>query len=321
MAELPIAFAPDLHPRTFVAGHRGLLGSAVTRNLAARGFANVLTRTSQELDLGDQTRTFEFFERERPEYVFLCAAKVGGIKANAVARGEFLYKNLAIQNNVMEAARRSGVKKLLFVGSSCIYPRDSVCPIKEDALLTGPFEPSNEGYALAKTAGVKMCEFYREQYGCDYVAALPTNLFGINDQYDPDKSHLLPALIRKVHFAKVEGRDEIEIWGTGTPRREFMLSDDCADALVFLMERYSSAAPINVGTGEDHTILELARAVSRVVFGQGRADLKLKIDPSKPDGMMRKVLDVGRLDLLGWRSRTSLDDGVAVAYKDFLSRV
>ncbi|MBI3543884.1 MAG: GDP-L-fucose synthase, partial [Deltaproteobacteria bacterium] len=249
-----------------------------------------------------------------PEYVFDCAAKVGGIKANMDAPAEFLYLNLQIQNNVFEAARLSGVKKLLFVGSSCIYPKQAECPIREESLLTGPFEPTNEGYAIAKVAGVRMCQYYRKQYGSNYIAAIPTNLYGPGDHYDLNKSHLLPALIRKTHEAKLAGRDSIEVWGSGKPRREFMTSDDCADALVFLMRKYEGAEPINVGTGVDHTILELAETVARVLG----ARVSFKLDATKPDGMMRKVVDVSRLTELGWKSRIALEDGIRTAYEDFL---
>lgn len=303
--------------RIYVAGHRGLLGSAVVRRLQAEGFSNLILRTSSEVDLTNQSQAFAFLDEQKPEYVFDCAAKVGGIKANMIAPAEFLYRNLEIQNNLFEGCRRAGVKKLLFVGSSCIYPGQAPCPIKESALLTGPFEPTNEGYAIAKVAGVRMCQFYRKQYDCDYVAAIPTNLFGINDHYDLEKSHLLPALIRKVHDAKTEGRRVIEVWGSGTPRREFMLSDDCADALVFLMKNYSGGEPVNVGTGVDHTVIELAQAVARVLAH----DVEIKTDPTKPDGMMRKLVDVTRLAGLGWRSGISLEQGIRVAYDDFLSQL
>lgn len=303
--------------KIYVAGHRGLLGSAVVRRLQSEGFDNLITASSQDLDLTNQSATTEFLKAKRPEYVFLCAAKVGGIKANMEALGEFMYKNLAIQNNVIEGSRQIGVKKLLFVGSSCIYPKLAPTPITEDSLLTGPFEPTNEGYALAKVAGVRMCQFYRKQYGVDFISAIPTNLYGINDHYDLDKSHLLPALIRKIHTAKTEGRREIEVWGSGKPRREFMLSDDCADAMVHLMKTYSSEAPVNVGTGVDHTIIELAHMVAKVLEWQ----IEIRLDPSKPDGTMRKVVDVSRLKNLGWAPKHTLEQGIAVAYRDFLKHV
>jgi GDP-L-fucose synthase len=302
--------------KIYVAGHRGLLGSAVVRNLTKQGYSNLLLRTSQELDLIRQESTFNFFEKERPEYVFLCAARVGGIGANMKFSGEFLYQNLQIQNNVMEGARRVGVKKLLFVGSSCIYPKQAEVPIKESALLTGPLEITNEGYALAKIAGIKMCELYRKQYGCDFISAQPTNLFGINDQYHPEYSHLLPSLIRKVHEAKKTGSGFIEIWGSGKPRREFLLSDECADALVFLMQNYSDPSPVNVGTGKDETVLALAQTVAEAIG----VKLEFRLDPSKPDGTMRKVLDVSRLKELGWVSKIGLLSGIRIAYEDFLKK-
>lgn len=306
----------NLQSKIYVAGHRGLLGSAVVRNLREKGFHNLLLRTSHELDLMKQQSTFEFLESEKPEFVFLCAAKVGGIKANRDAPAEFLYRNLQIQNNVIEGSHRIGVKKLMFVGSSCIYPLTATCPIREIDAKPGPFEITNEGYALAKMTGLRMCQYYRSQYGSPFISAIPTNLFGANDNYDLDKAHLLPALIRKIHTAKVKGTNLIEVWGSGTPRREFMLSDDCADALVFLMQNYSSADPVNVGTGEDRTILELAEAVAKVLGVQ----IEIRLDPTKPDGIMRKVLDVTRLKELGWVSRMSLEEGIQRAYEDFLQR-
>jgi len=302
--------------RVYVAGHRGLLGSAVVRRLKSLGYENLLLRTSDVLDLTRQDETLAFLAAERPDYVFLCAAKVGGIKANMDAPADFLFQNLQIQNHVIEGSRRCGVKKLLFVASSCVYPKDAPQPIKEASLLTGPFEPTNEGYAVAKVAGLRLCQYYRQQYGCDFITAVPTNLFGMNDHYDLQKSHLLPALIMKVHAAKVAQRPGMEIWGTGRARREFMSSDDCADALVFLMQNYSAAEPINVGTGEDKTVLELAETVARVLG----ARVAVTTDASKPDGMLRKVVDVSRLRELGWTSKVSLEEGIAVAYRDYLAR-
>ena len=310
-----MSFSPK--SKVYIAGHGGLLGSAVHRKLVASGFSNFVLRTSRELDLTDTTATFNFLAQEKPEYVFLCAAKVGGIQANLDAPAEFLYQNLAIQNNVIEGSRQAGVTKLLFVGSSCIYPNPPRCPITEDQLLQGPFEFSNEGYAIAKTAGIRLCQFYRKQYGCDFISAIPTNLFGVNDHYDLKKSHLLPALIRKIHTAKVEGRSEIEVWGTGQPRREFMLSDDCADGLVFLMQNYSGPEFFNVGTGVDHSIVELVEKVAQVL----KHPVKIRLDPTKPDGMMRKVLDVSKLEAMGWKSKVSLEEAIRVAYEDFLKRV
>jgi GDP-L-fucose synthase len=304
----------EKNSKIYVAGHRGLLGSAVVRQLLKRGFTNLLLKTRQELDLMDQEATFAFLKNEKPQYVFLTAAKVGGIKANMESLGSFLYENLQIQNNVMEASRLAKVKKLLFVGSSCIYPREAEQPISEDQLLNGHLEPTNEGYAIAKIAGIKMCEFYRKQYGCDYISAIPTNLFGINDNYNLETSHFVPAMIRKVHEAKTTGRKTVEMWGTGKPRREFMLSDDCADALVFMMENYSGDTPLNVGIGDDITVIDLAKIVAKVL----RADVEFKLDSSKPDGMMRKVLNVDRLKKLGWTSKIKFEDGVAIAYEEFL---
>src|SRR3989344_4486671 len=272
--------------KIYVAGHRGLLGSAVKRHLEKDGHTNLLLRTSAELDLSEQAATFAFLEREKPDFAFLCAAKVGGIKANADALGEFLYKNLQIQNNVIEGARRSGVKKLLFVGSSCIYPKETPVPIRESQLLSGPLEATNEGYALAKIAGIRMCQFYRRQYGCDFISAIPSNLYGISDNYDLTTAHMLPALIRKVHEAKAKSDPVVEVWGTGKPRREFLLSDDCADALVFLMHNYSEESPVNVGSGVDATILELLDSVTKVLEVKAR----IKMDSSKPDGVMRKLV-------------------------------
>lgn len=301
--------------RVWVAGHQGLLGSAVARRLARDGHARLITRTRAELDLRDAAATLRFLEEERPEYVFMCAAKVGGIKANMDAPADFLLENLQLQSAVLDGCRRVGVRRLLFVGSSCIYPREAPCPITEEALLTGPLEPTNEGYALAKLAGLRLCQFMRAQHGCDFVTAIPTNLFGPGDHYDLERAHLLPALIRKVHEAKRDGRREVPLWGSGRPRREFMLSDDCADALVFIMERHEGGAPLNVGTGRDATVLELAQAVARVL----EADVGFVLDPTRPDGMMRKLLDISRLTALGWTSRVSLDDGIRATYADFLA--
>lgn len=300
--------------RIYVAGHRGLLGSAVARRLARDGHERLIVRTSRELDLRDPAATSRFLEEERPEYVFMCAARVGGIKANMDAPADFLLENLQLQNSVLDASRRAGVRRLLFVGSSCIYPREAPNPISERALLTGPLEPTNEGYALAKIAGIRLCQALRAQHGCDFVTAIPTNLFGPGDHYDLERAHLLPALIRKVHEAKAQGRREVPLWGSGRPRREFMSSDDCADALVFVMERYAGAEPINVGTGVDATVLELAETVARVLD----ADVTFALDPTKPDGMLRKLVDVSRLRDLGWTSRVSLEEGIRTAYADYL---
>ncbi|MFC1705404.1 GDP-L-fucose synthase family protein [Planctomycetota bacterium] len=307
----------DSNAKIYVAGHTGLLGSAVVRKLRNVGYGRLLLRTHEELDLRRFEPTVGFFEATKPDYVFMCAAKVGGIKANADAPADFLLENLQLQNNVIEASRRARVKKLLFVGSSCAYPKGATCPIAESALLTGPFEPTNEGYALAKVAGSRLCQAYRHQHGCNFITAIPTNLFGINDRYDHDRAHVLPALIAKLHRAKAESLSSITIWGSGVPRREFMLSDDCADALVFLMDDYDGADPVNVGTGEDLSIVELAEAVARVVG----VTVTMEFDSSKPDGVMRKVLDVSRLRALGWSSRVKLEDGIRIAYADYTGRV
>jgi GDP-L-fucose synthase len=304
----------ELNAKIYVAGHRGLLGSAVVRNLSAKGFTNLLLRSSQELDLLDQGKTLQFLKTEKPDYVFVCAARVGGIRANSQHLGSFLFQNLQIQNNVIEGARLAGVKKLLFVGSSCIYPKESKTPITEDQLLSGKLESSNEGYAIAKIAGIKMCEFYRHEYGCNFISAQPTNLYGINDNYDLESSHVLPALIRKVHEAKVRGEKTIELWGSGKPMREFLLSDDCADALVFLMQNYQDKTMVNVGTGEDFSITDLAQTVAKVVGWP----VTFKFDSTKPDGTFRKVMDVSKLHALGWKHKSSLEAGIAVAYADFL---
>lgn len=302
------------HSKIYVAGHRGLLGSALARKLTHLGYTNLLLRTSSELNLLDQAKTYEFLESERPEFVVVCAAKVGGIQANIDNIGQFLFENLQIQNNLIEGARRSGVAKLIFVASTCIYPTTVDSPIKEEMILAGPIEPTNEGYGLAKIAGVKMCQYYRRQYGCNFISAIPCNLFGISDHYDPKSSHVLQATIRKVHAAKQAGAREIEIWGSGRPRREFMLSDDCADALVFLMNHYDGDKPVNVGVGTDYSITELAQITSKVLGWE----VALSYNTSKPDGIFRKLADTSYLQSLGWRSGVSLEEGIRVAYDDFL---
>lgn len=311
--------------RIYVAGHRGLVGSALARQLAARGYANLLVRAHAELELTDQPAVDEFFRGNRPEYVFMAAAKVGGILANNTYPAEFIHQNLAVQVNVIEAAHRHGVKRLLFLGSSCIYPRECPQPMREEHLMTGPLEPTNSAYAVAKIAGVEMCRAYNRQYGARYLAVMPTNLYGPGDNYDLQNSHVLPALIRKMHEAKARGDKEVVVWGTGKPRREFLYSDDMAEACVFLMTQadeafdgllHDRAAPalINIGCGEDSSIAELARTVADVVGYSG----KLAQDTSKPDGTPRKLLDVSRLKRLGWRPRTSLPEGIRLAYADFL---
>ncbi|CAK7052291.1 MAG: GDP-L-fucose synthase [Desulfovibrio sp.] len=308
--------APPMQPgsKIYVAGHRGLVGSAIVRALHAQGFTNLVLRTHAELDLCDQQAVNAFFAEEQPEYMFLAAAKVGGIHANDTYPAEFIRDNMLIQANIIDAAYRSGCKKLLFLGSSCIYPRECPQPIKEEYLLTGPLEPTNEWYAIAKIAGIKMCQAYRKQYGFDAIAAMPTNLYGPGDNFHPENSHVLPALIRRFHEAKESGAESVTIWGTGTPRREFLYSDDLADALVFLMQKYSEAEHINVGCGEDVTILELAEAVANAVGFEG----KILTDPTKPDGTPRKLLDVGKLTGLGWKAETALHSGLADAYAWFL---
>lgn len=300
--------------RVFVAGHRGLVGSALTRALISAGFTNVLTASRDQLDLRDQTAVQSWFEQQRPEYVYLVAGKVGGIWANSTRPAEFLYDNLMIHATVVEASRRVGVTKLLYLGSSCIYPRLADQPITEEALLTGELEPTNEGYAIAKISGIKLCQTYRRQYGCDFISAMPTNLYGPNDNFDLESSHVLPALIRKFHDAKLSGAEAVEIWGTGSPMREFLHVDDLADACLFLMGNYSEDSHINVGTGIDQSIRELAEIVRDVVYPSA----ELVYDTSKPDGTPRKVLDVSRLAALGWSASTSLRAGIDSTYAWFL---
>jgi GDP-L-fucose synthase len=297
--------------RIFVAGHAGLVGSALVRRLHALKCERLLLRTRHELELRDQASVRTFFERERPEYVFLAAARVGGIQANATRPAEFIGDNLAIQTNVIDAAWRCGVKKLLFLGSSCIYPKHAPQPMREECLLTGPLEPTNEWYAIAKIAGLKMAAAYRRQYGFNAISAMPTNLYGPGDNFDLANSHVLPALLRKFHEAKLAGAAEVAVWGTGTPRREFLHVDDLADALVMLMQRYSDEAPVNVGSGEDISIAELAALIGDVVGYPGR----LVFDASKPDGTPRKLLDVSKLGTLGWRPTIALRDGITGTYR------
>ena len=305
-----------LDSKIYVAGHHGLAGSAIWRCLERRGYRNLIGKRSRELDLCDSRAVDDFFDSVRPEYVFLAAAKVGGIKANNDFPGEFLFKNLAIQNHVIDASRRHGVRKLLFLGSSCIYPRLAPQPLKEEYLLTGPLEPTNQWYAIAKIAGIKLCQAYRRQYGCDFISAMPTNLYGPNDNFDLASSHVLPALIRKFHDAKQSGGDAVEIWGTGSPMREFLHVDDLADACVFLMENYSDDSHINVGTGVDLSIRELAEKVRDIVHPSAR----LVFDTSKPDGTPRKVLDVSRLNELGWSPSYDLDRGIRTTYQWFIEQ-
>lgn len=293
-----------------------MVGSAIVRELQNKGFHNVVTKTSKELDLRNQEAVRSFYETEKPQYVFVAAAKVGGIHANNVYRAEFLYDNLMIQNNLIHYAYESGVKKLLFLGSSCIYPKLAEQPLKEDYLLSGYLESTNEPYAIAKITGIKMCEAYRDQYGCNFISAMPTNLYGPNDNYHPENSHVLPALIRKFHEAKVSSKEEVEVWGDGTPMREFLHADDLANALVYLMENYNEKQFVNVGYGSDVTIKELAETVAKVVGFDGG----MKYDSSKPNGTPRKLMDSSRLFSTGWKPRTNLEEGIRLAYQDFLNR-
>jgi GDP-L-fucose synthase len=306
--------------RVYVAGHRGLAGSAIVRRLRAGGYTRLLTRSHAEVDLTDQAAVRKFFEVERPEYVFLAAARVGGIQANSTYRADFIYQNLMIESNVIHAAYRAAVKKLMFLGSSCIYPKQAPQPMKEEHLLTGTLEPTNEPYAVAKIAGIKMCGAYNRQYGTNFISVMPTNLYGPGDNYDLQNSHVLPALIRKMHEAKSRNDREVLVWGTGSPRREFLYSDDLADACVFLMERYDAADIgefVNVGVGREITIREAAELIAEVVGFRG----KLAFDASKPDGAPRKLLDVSRLETLGWKAKTRFRDGIAKVYADFLQNV
>ena len=302
--------------KIYVAGHRGLVGSAIVRNLEERGYTNIIYRTHKELDLTRQVEVEKFFEEEKPEYVFLAAAKVGGIHANNTRPAEFIYDNLMIESNIIHSSYKYGVKKLLFLGSSCIYPKFANQPIKEEYLLTGELEPTNEAYAIAKITGIELCKFYRRQYGCDFISAMPTNLYGINDNFDLETSHVLPALIRKFHEAKINNQEEVVMWGTGKPLREFMYVDDLADALVHLMLNYSDEIHVNMGTGKDLSIGELAQIVKEVVGYEG----KIVNDLSKPDGTPRKLLDVSRLEATGWKYKTELREGIERVYKWYLTR-
>jgi GDP-L-fucose synthase len=300
--------------RVFVAGHRGLVGSAILRRLEAEGFSRIETASREQLDLRDQAAVNYWFRANRPEYVFLVAGTVGGILANSTRPAEFIYDNMMIHATVVHAAHLFPVKRLLYLGSSCIYPRDCPQPMREEHLLCGPLEPTNEPYAVAKIAGIKLCQAYRRQYGCDFISAMPTNLYGPNDNFDLASSHVLPALVRRFHDAKVEGRREVTVWGTGRPRREFLHVDDLADACVFLMRRYDAAEHVNVGTGEDLTIRELAETVREIVH----PGAELVFDATKPDGTPKKLLDVSRLHALGWRHRIGLREGIESSYRWFL---
>jgi GDP-L-fucose synthase len=292
-----------------------MVGSAIYRKLSQEGYTNLITRTSKELDLRDQRAVFEFFKQENPEYVFLAAAKVGGIVANNTYRADFLYENLEIQNNIIHQSYKHDVKKLMFLGSSCIYPKLAPQPLKEEYLLTGVLEETNEPYAIAKIAGIKMCDAYRAQYGCNFISVMPTNLYGYNDNYHPQNSHVLPALIRKFHEAKTNGSAEVVVWGSGSPMREFLFADDLADACFFLMENYNEPTLINIGTGEDLTIKDLALLVKKVVRFEG----DLNFDSTKPDGTPRKLMDVSKLHGLGWKHQMQLEQGITLAYQDFLT--
>lgn len=303
--------------KIYVAGHRGMVGSAIYRKLNQEGFENIITRTSQELDLRNQKAVADFFETEKPDYVFLAAAKVGGIVANNTYRADFLYENLQIQNNVIHSSYVVGVKKLMFLGSSCIYPKFAPQPLKEDSLLTGTLEPTNEPYAIAKIAGIKMCESYRAQYNCNFISVMPTNLYGINDNYHPQNSHVLPALIRRFHEAKLNNTPSVEIWGTGSPLREFLFSDDLADACFFLMQNYNESIFINIGTGHDLSIKDLALLIKRIVGYEG----EIKFDTTKPDGTPRKLMDVSKLHSLGWKHTIELAEGIEMAYEDYLKKL
>ncbi len=302
--------------KIYIAGHRGMVGSAIYRNLVSAGFSNIIFRTSQELDLRNQQATADFFTEEKPEYVFMAAAKVGGIHANNTYRADFLYENLMVQNNVIHAAYQHKVKKLMFLGSSCIYPKLAPQPLKEEYLLTGELEQTNEPYAIAKIAGIKMCEAYRAQYGCNFISVMPTNLYGPNDSYDLNNSHVLPALIRKFHDAKENNIPFVEIWGTGTPMREFMHAEDMADACVYLMKNYNEAKFVNVGTGTDISIKNLALLIKKITGYEGG----LKFNTSKPDGTPRKLMDVSYLNSLGWKHKTNLEEGITSVYQDFKNK-
>lgn len=305
----------DKNAKIYVAGHRGMVGSAIVRALQTQGFHNILTKTHSELNLCRQDAVEKFFSEEKPDYVFLSAAKVGGIMANSEAPADFMYENMMIEMNVIHSAWTNGCKKLLFLGSSCIYPRMAPQPMKENCLLTSELEKTNEAYALAKISGLKYCEFLNRQYGTDYISAMPTNLYGPNDNYHPTRSHVLPALIRRFHEAKIQGLSEVVCWGSGTPLREFLYVDDLADACVFLMNNYSGDETVNVGTGKELTIRELTELVAEIIGFDGQ----IKWDASKPDGTPRKLLDVSKLERLGWHYRTELADGIRLAYEDFLN--
>ncbi len=307
----------NLDSKIYIAGHRGMVGSAIFRVLKAKGFQNIIFRTSSELDLRNQQAVADFFAREKPEYVFLAAASVGGILANSTYRADFIYNNLMIESNIIHSAWVNSVSKLMFLGSSCIYPKLAPQPLKESYLLTGELEPSNEPYAIAKIAGIKLCEGYRDQYGCNFISVMPTNLYGYGDNYDLKSSHVLPALIRKFHEAKLTNQPFVEVWGTGKPKREFLFADDLADACLFLMNTYNEKELVNVGTGVDLSIGELANEISSIIGYEGQ----ISWDSNKPDGTPQKLLDVSKLRSLGWEASTSLQEGIKIAYADFLKTV
>ncbi|WP_426668511.1 GDP-L-fucose synthase [Mucilaginibacter sp. McL0603] len=305
----------EKNAKIYIAGHRGMVGSAIHRKLQKEGFTNIVTRVSSELDLRNQNDVARFFEQEKPDYVFLAAAKVGGIIANNTYRADFLYENLQIQNNVIHSSYLNSVKKLMFLGSSCIYPKLAPQPLKEEYLLTGLLESTNEPYAIAKIAGIKMCDAYRAQYGCNYISVMPTNLYGYNDNYHPQNSHVLPALIRRFHEAKVDNKSDVTIWGTGSPKREFLFADDLAEACYYLMQNYDEEGLVNIGTGEDISIKDLAILIKDIIGYGG----EIKFDTSKPDGTPRKLMDVSKLHSKGWKHTIELEDGIKLAYQDFLS--
>ncbi|MFT3936676.1 MAG: GDP-L-fucose synthase [Chitinophagaceae bacterium] len=304
----------DQSQKIYIAGHNGMVGSAIKRHLVSNGYNNLVFRSSKELDLRNQAAVNNFFEKEKPAFVFLAAAKVGGIYANNTFRADFLYENMMIEANIIHAAWKNGVEKLLFLGSSCIYPKLAPQPLKEEYLLTGLLEETNEPYAIAKIAGIKLCEAYRDQYGANFISVMPTNMYGEGDNYHPSNSHVLPALIRRFHEAKESNASEIVVWGTGTPKREFLYADDLAEACVFLMNNYNEKQLVNIGTGEDLSIAELANLIKNIVGYKG----EIVFDKSKPDGTPRKLMDVSKLHSLGWKHTIELTDGIKLAYKDFL---
>ena len=306
----------EKNAKIYIAGHRGMVGSAIRRKLEKEGYHNIIIRVSTELDLRNQVDVAKFFEEEKPDYVFLAAAKVGGIVANNTYRAEFLYDNLQIQNNIINSSYLNGVKKLMFLGSSCIYPKLAPQPLREEYLLTGLLEPTNEPYAIAKIAGIKMCDAYRAQYGCNYISVMPTNLYGYNDNYHPENSHVLPALIRHFHEAKIQNAPDVTIWGTGSPKREFLFADDLAEACFYLMQNYDEEGLVNIGTGEDISIKDLAILIKGIIGYEG----EIKFDTSRPDGTPRKLMDVSKLHSKGWKHKIELADGIKMAYQDFLSK-